>query len=375
MEISVHGGYMMSNLKHYIEGIKNGEGFFDEAFKLHFFLNALCIIKAIYAILFFSFDLRYQGLLSVVIAVSYQLLRLLIQKGSYKAIIHIVYVEVWCFAAVNEVILGRESSFSMLAVASIPAIFYFALTWGIYKKKELASFFLSLAPIFVFTALYVYDLIQPAALIQVKTYIIVVFTAYNFAVTFMVMIGFLMLLHWDMSSKTTSLTSKNEALNQEANKDALTGLFNRRYMNLQLDEKMRLLQEEGRIFGIIICDIDNFKKVNDTFGHESGDDVLVNVARVLMSSLRENDVVCRFGGEEFLIAIDGNKKVTTDVAERIRGMIEDMVVISHGYTIKITMTFGVTESTPGLSIEKLVEIADERLYQGKQNGKNQVVSE
>lgn len=375
MEISVHGGYMMSNLKHYIEGIKNGEGFFDEAFKLHFFLNALCIIKAIYAILFFSFDLRYQGLLSVVIAVSYQLLRLLIQKGSYKAIIHIVYVEVWCFAAVNEVILGRESSFSMLAVASIPAIFYFALTWGIYKKKEISSFFLSLAPIFVFTALYVYDLIQPAALIQVKTYIIVVFTAYNFAVTFMVMIGFLMLLHWDMSSKTTSLTSKNEALNQEANKDALTGLFNRRYMNLQLDEKMRLLQEEGRIFGIIICDIDNFKKVNDTFGHESGDDVLVNVARVLMSSLRDNDVVCRFGGEEFLIAIDGNRKVTTDVAERIRGMIEDMVVISHGYTIKITMTFGVTESTPGLSIEKLVEIADERLYRGKQSGKNQVVSD
>ena len=155
MEISVHGGYMMSNLKHYIEGIKNGEGFFDEAFKLHFFLNALCIIKAIYAILFFSFDLRYQGLLSVVFAVSYQLLRLLIQKGSYKAIIHIVYVEVWCFAAVNEVILGRESSFSMLAVASIPAIFYFALTWGIYKKKEISSFFLSLAPIFVFTALYV----------------------------------------------------------------------------------------------------------------------------------------------------------------------------------------------------------------------------
>ena len=375
MDFSVLKGDDMSNLKHYIDGIKNGEGFFDEAFKLHFFLNVLCVIKAIYAILFFTFDLRYLGLFAVVIAVSYQLLRLLVQKGLYKTIIHIVYVETWCFAIINEVILGRDSSFSMLAVASIPAIFYFALTWGIYKKKELASFLLSLVPMMIFTLLYVYDLIQPKALINMKTYVIVVFTAYNFAVTFMVMIGFLMLLHWDMASKTSSLTTRNEALNQEANKDALTGLFNRRYMNVQLEEKMQLLQEEGRIFGIIICDIDNFKKVNDSFGHESGDDVLVNVARVLMSSLRENDAVCRWGGEEFLIAIDGNRKVTIDVAERIRGMIEDMVVISHGYTIKITMTFGVTESTPGLSIDKLVEIADERLYQGKQNGKNQVVSE
>jgi len=365
----------MSNLKHYIDGIKNGEGFFDEAFKLHLFLNALCVIKAIYAILFFTFDLRYLGMLSVVMAVTFQLLRLLVQKGAYKVIIHVVYIEVWCFAVVNEVVLGREGSFSMLAIASIPAIFYFALTWGIYKKKEMASFLLSLSPILIFTSLYVYNLIQPKPVIPVKTYVIIVFAAYNLAVTFMVMIGFLMLLHWDMSSKTTSLTSKNEALNQEANRDALTGLFNRRYMNQELDEKMRLLQEEGRIFGVIICDIDNFKKVNDTFGHESGDDVLVNVARVLMSSLRDNDVVCRWGGEEFLIAIDGNRKITMDVAERIRGMIEDMVVISHGYTIKITMTFGVTESIPGLPVDKLVEIADTRLYKGKQNGKNQVVSE
>ena len=134
-------------------------------------------------------------------------------------------------------------------------------------------------------------------------------------------------------------------------------------MNQNLEEKVDRLLEEGRIFGLIICDIDNFKKVNDTFGHESGDDVLVNTARVLMSSLRENDVVCRWGGEEFLIAIDGNK------------MIEDMVVVSHGYSIKITMTFGVCESIPGLNVDKLVEIADQRLYKGKQNGKNQVVSE
>ena len=365
----------MSNLKHYIEGIKNGEGFFDEVFKLNFFLNTLCIISSIYAILFFSFDFRYLGVYAVAMAIFYQLLRLLIQKGAYKTIIHLSYLEVWIFAAVNDVILGRDSSFSFLVVSTIPAIFYFALTWAIYNKKEMVSFFLSLLAMLEYALLYVFDLIHPAAFIQTKGYMRIVFTGYNYLVAFLVIIGFLMLLHWDMSQKATSLSHKNLALDMQANRDALTGLFNRRYMNIQLEEKLNQLHEDGRIFGIIICDIDNFKKVNDTFGHESGDDVLVNAARVLMSSLRENDVVCRWGGEEFLIAIDGNRKVTTDVAERIRGMIEDMVVVSHGYTIKITMTFGVCESIPGLSIDKLVEIADERLYNGKQNGKNQVVSE
>ena len=369
------GGKEVSNLKHYIEGIKNGDGFFDEAFKLNFILNTFCVVNAIYAILFFVFDYRYMGVAAVALAMLYQLLRLLVQKGQFRLIIHLSYMEIWIFAFVNEVIFGREASFAFLIVATIPAIFYFALTWGVYKRKETASFALSLFAMFLYVLLYVYDIIHPGPLAKVQDFHLIVFTFYNYAVSFLAFIGFLMLLHWEMASKNTSLSSRNQALDLEANKDSLTGLYNRRYMNVKLDDKLRSLQEEGRIFGLIICDIDNFKRVNDTFGHESGDDVLVNAARVLMSSLRENDVVCRWGGEEFLIAIDGNKRVTVDVAERIRGMIEDMVVVSHGYTIKITMTFGVCESTPGLSIEKLVDVADERLYKGKQNGKNQVVSE
>jgi len=307
-----------------------------------------------------------------------------------------------------EVALGRGANFSFLILATIPAVFYFALSWGIYKNKELVSLLFSIVAMVEYTGLYVYNIIHPKAIVETKQYMDIMdmtivndgrsphswenfidadlleayrngsnitLTSYNYAVGFLVMVGFLMLLHWDMAQKTSTLSNKNVELNDEATKDPLTGLFNRRFMNQNLEEKVDRLLEEGRIFGLIICDIDNFKKVNDTFGHESGDDVLVNTARVLMSSLRENDVVCRWGGEEFLIAIDGNKKITVDVAERIRSMIEDMVVVSHGYSIKITMTFGVCESIPGLNVDKLVEIADQRLYKGKQSGKNQVVSE
>ena len=365
----------MSNLKHYIDGIRNGEGFFDEAFKLNMILNILCVMHAIYAILLFAFDFRYLGVYAVVTALFYQLVRLFVKQGAYRLIILLSTIEVWAFSGVLEVLLGRDTSFATLTLATIPAVFYFALSWGIYEKKELVSLAFSLTAMTEYVFLYVYHVIHPKPILEVKEYVSITMTGYNYAVSFLCIIGFLMLLHWEMSVRATTLSHKNLALNVEANRDSLTGLFNRRYMDQKMEEKMEILSSEGLIFGIIICDIDDFKRVNDTFGHESGDDVLVNVAKVLTNSLRENDVVCRWGGEEFLIVVDGNKRVTIDVAERIRTMIEDMVVVSHGYTIKITMTFGVTESTPGLPIEKLVEIADERLYKGKQNGKNQVVSE
>jgi len=374
--VCIHSGVnQMSNFKHYIDGIKNGESFFNETFKLNLMLNTLCVIHAIYAILLFSFDFRSLGIYVVVTAVFYQVIRLFVSKGAYRLIILLSCGEVWLFAAVLEVALGRGANFSFLILATIPAVFYFALSWGIYKNKELVSLLFSIVAMVEYTGLYVYNIIHPKAIVETKQYMDITLTSYNYAVGFLVMVGFLMLLHWDMAQKTSTLSNKNVELNDEATKDPLTGLFNRRFMNQNLEEKVDRLLEEGRIFGLIICDIDNFKKVNDTFGHESGDDVLVNTARVLMSSLRENDVVCRWGGEEFLIAIDGNKKITVDVAERIRSMIEDMVVVSHGYSIKITMTFGVCESIPGLNVDKLVEIADQRLYKGKQNGKNQVVSE
>ena len=125
----------MSNLKHYIEGIKNGEGFFDEAFKLNVILNALCIIHAVYAILLFAFGYSFLGAYAVGTAVFYQLLRLLIQKSAYKTIIILSIAEVWLFSSINEIFLGRACSFAFLILGTIPGVFYFALTWNIYKNN------------------------------------------------------------------------------------------------------------------------------------------------------------------------------------------------------------------------------------------------
>ena len=121
-------------------------------------------------------------------------------------------------------------------------------------------------------------------------------------------------------------------------------------------------------------DIDNFKKVNDTYGHDFGDEVLKAVAAALKKSTRDDDVVCRWGGEEFLIAINGNRKITIDVAERMRTAVSEIRIPAGNDVISVTMTFGVTESIPGFNADKLVGIADENLYKGKTSGKNKVVA-
>ena len=197
----------------------------------------------------------------------------------------------------------------------------------------------------------------------------------NAFLMFMVIFAFMMLLFWDINHRSDKLAAKNSQLDEMSKKDPLTKLYNRRYMNYELNRRMSNLIGEGRIFGLIMADIDNFKRVNDTYGHDVGDDVLIAVANEFTSALRGDDCVCRWGGEEFLVIVNGNHQVTADVAERIRKRIEALTIKSNGYELKITMTFGISESIPGLRVERLIQIADERLYKGKQDGKNCVVTE
>ena len=197
----------------------------------------------------------------------------------------------------------------------------------------------------------------------------------NALLMFVIIFCFMMLLFWDVNHRSDRLAAKNNQLDEMSKKDPLTKLYNRRYMNYELNRRMSNLVGEGHIFGLIMADIDNFKNINDTYGHETGDAVLIAVANEFTNALRGDDCVCRWGGEEFLVVISGNHQVTVDVAERIRKRVENLVIYAEGHEIKVTMTFGVSESIPGLRMERLIQIADERLYKGKQNGKNCVVKE
>lgn len=162
-------------------------------------------------------------------------------------------------------------------------------------------------------------------------------------------------------------------LDREAKLDPLTGVPVRRILERRLQKAYRDCYDEGRSMAVIMCDIDFFKKVNDTYGHAAGDEALIVFARALEAARRETDLLCRYGGEEFTLLLedtDGRKAL--QLAERLRQAVEDIGLVYEGQAIPLTMSSGVA-AFPELHIKTAGELqllADEALYQAKESGRN-----
>ena len=129
-------------------------------------------------------------------------------------------------------------------------------------------------------------------------------------------------------------------------------------------------------FSILFGDIDLFKKINDTYGHLAGDAILVSISHILNTEKREIDQVARWGGEEFLILLpETNLKGAVQLGNKIRKSISAKPIIHEGQEINVTMSFGVSEYNSETHIEKIIDLADQRLYLAKNSGRNKVVSE
>ena len=166
-----------------------------------------------------------------------------------------------------------------------------------------------------------------------------------------------------------------DRLYKMAVKDPLTGLYNRRYMNEALDREIRRAQRNRLTLGIIMVDLDYFKRINDTFGHAAGDRVLTSVAQALVSGLRQEDIVCRFGGEEFLILLTGSALAGTRLkAEDIRAKIAGLDIRWEKECIHpVTASLGVAAFPDhGKTFDALVNHADQALYRAKEGGRNRV---
>jgi diguanylate cyclase (GGDEF)-like protein len=179
------------------------------------------------------------------------------------------------------------------------------------------------------------------------------------------------------NSMSTWLGGHIYDLNQLANKDGLTGLYNHRYLQEKLDEEFRRFTRSNDPFSLVMVDIDRFKTVNDTYGHESGDVVLKHVAEVLKGNLRKSDWVARYGGEEFLIFLFGaDKHAAFQVMEKTRMAVErfEMLLPQHDRTVHVNISCGIS-SCPfdGAAKDELIQKADSALYRAKANGRNQTV--
>ena len=168
----------------------------------------------------------------------------------------------------------------------------------------------------------------------------------------------------------------HERLRKEASTDPLTQLSNRRGIRTFLDSLAERYQVKKEKFSVVMCDIDFFKSVNDTYGHDAGDAVLTSLADHISKFIGNRGQCGRMGGEEFLIGLaDTDLKQAAALTEQLRKDVESLEIPVGGYRISVTMTFGVSEYDPQQGIHASITQADENLYRGKRDGRNRVVAD
>lgn len=177
-------------------------------------------------------------------------------------------------------------------------------------------------------------------------------------------------MRMEMFITNETIREKNDTLKDMASRDSMTGLYNHASAYKHLKYHVEEAKRKDQWLTIIMADIDNFKDINDTYGHQYGDSIIKSVSQVLNRCIRSTDIVCRYGGEEFLIILPGADYTESErLAERIRSNIESTEFSGGEF---VTISGGVCAFS-GESVEELVKTADLKLYEAKQSGKNRFV--
>lgn len=284
-----------------------------------------------------------------------------------RAIFHIFSVGILSWLVIAVISMGWSYG-AQYFIFPLMVISFFA-TYKNYAGKALYSFILFL----IYTVLYFYGKGHaPILALEGGTENSLHFL--HIIVCFLCMFVICIYFSSNNQSALEKLASYNEKLKKEAETDTLTGLMNRRCMYKVLSDAMR--EADRTEFTVVMGDIDFFKKINDTRGHECGDVVLQSLSSFFMEKIGSKNFVSRWGGEEFLFVFPGQKG--EDVFSFVNKMKEDIQSLPikyKGEEVCITMTFGIAQYNRGESVENIIREADERLYKGKAGGRNCVIWE
>lgn len=336
-----------------------------------FTVGVMCFVHAVLlAVMLFTgvMPLFYFNILSVVV---YIFCFILCRLGHIKPVYVSVILEVTVYTVISTFYIGLRCGTYCFLFSIVPIIIYFGSSFVKGSNRWSIAVMLGLN-FAVFVALYVrfagvepvYDL-DPG----VKLFL-VIFS--SFAMIFSTI--FYNALYIYISENALSiLQMENKQLNTDAREDALTSLLNRRGFLPLVEDLMK--GDSGEAFCIAFCDLDNFKTVNDSYGHEAGDDVLKHVTMLIRRQLPENDI-CRWGGEEIVILLKGlNLDSAKVVMENVRKAVETTPTIFFNKQIFITVTIGLAQNDASYdSPEQIIKVADDRMYYGKQHGKNVLIS-
>lgn len=278
-----------------------------------------------------------------------------------------IFFEVCVHSVLSAMFAGWECGFQLYVVALIPISF---LVMYNHLNKLIMPCMYSAVAVIVFVGVKImYFLTGDEVNFFSKNTSFILYIVNAILMGFMLVVSSLYFF-FELEKQREKIAKKNAQLDYLANVDPLTGLFNRRRMMEILNE----IDKSNGYNSILMGDIDDFKRINDTYGHGFGDITLKYVADIFKKIVAEDGAVCRWGGEEFLILLK-NKNINEAVviAEKIRKEIESNSNIAESEKINITVTIGAAQYNFNDTFDEIIRTADERLYKGKKGGKNVVI--
>ena len=369
-----------SRASKYIKQFWNGERIPSAEGKFSIICCALAAVHALLVLMFYILGIPLMSIYNIFSAGYYGFTcRKMVKAGEYSKVFYLSYFEILIFSSFTTLLIGWDWGFMLYVIAISPVSYFITYTLPTKRKRTMTrpvSFSILAMVVYVTIRSITYNYPMLAA-VSISDTLVRFVSQCNSVITFVSITLFAILFSLEITNKEKELEKQNGKLTDMSSIDPLTGLLNRRSMSTYLEEAVASVKSTGALFSLAIGDIDNFKMVNDIHGHNAGDDVLIMVANTIKETLPENAVLCRWGGEEFLILLPLVEVDAVPIIESVRYAITKVstkVEKPEGnIDLGVTMTFGVSQYIHGFSIDKIISIADENLYKGKEHGKNRVV--
>ncbi len=315
------------------------------------------VIDFAFFVLFLIFDSFVLAWMNVVSISLYIAAYWLVSKRHNMLALALIWVEVLGHAAIGTMLVGWDSGFHYYLLMFIPAIVMST------RLSTVVSLLLVLIAVYLglHTASRQFGLVAPLSDIGLW-----VVHGFNVVVVFM-MASYTARFYYNSVRK-----AENKLL-QLATQDSLTGLSNRRNLLERARQEIVRARRRNDPISLVIADIDHFKSINDQYGHDAGDNVIRHAAELLLRLCREQDVVARWGGEEFLLLLPSTNLLAAEaLAERFRQAVVETVVAYGELDIKLKMSFGVAALEHNENIDDAIARADKAMYQSKNDGRNRV---
>ncbi|NLG05652.1 MAG: diguanylate cyclase [Clostridia bacterium] len=331
---------------------------------------ACLAIHTFYLVVFFWFHIYPLAILSCFSVILYTFLSLNHFHRAPNILYMLIHIEVVIFTVASVICLGMDYGFQYMLILLISAIYIRVLS------SIKCIYVYGLVEIIIYVMLMLHCMMNEPLYTGVLSETVV--NEISIAHILIVFIGQYIMARTINSQNLlirALLSQNNQELEELAKEDYLTGLVNRRSLYTQF-EYIKSMAKEDFTYCVAIGDIDDFKQINDNFGHDVGDAILVNISEQIRKKMRDNDIVCRWGGEEIVIVMPNMpKRLAYERIDLIRRSIEVNQIAELKGRATVTITFGVCTNHGEYDLEKVIARADQLLYKGKKDGKNQVVGE